>query len=45
MPGSRVPVSSGVTRRVESPDPYTKYRFMPPISSIQVRSMASIQMT
>lgn len=41
MPGSREPVSSGVTMR----SPYTKYRFIPPISSIQRCSTASSQTT
>ena len=30
MPGSSEPVSSGVTSRADSPDPYTKYRFCRP---------------
>jgi hypothetical protein len=33
MPGSRVPVSSGVTSSASSPEPRTKNRFIPPISS------------
>src|SRR5579863_520936 len=30
IPGSSEPVSVGVTRRADEPDPYTKYRFIPP---------------
>jgi len=45
MPGSRVPVSDGVTMRAFLPFPLTKKRFMPPISSIHLRSTASSQTT
>ena len=40
-----VPVSAGVTMRADGPDPYTKYRFIPPISSTQRCSAASSQTT
>ena len=44
-PGSRVPVRAGVTSRACGPDPYTKNRFIPPISSTRRCSRASSQTT
>ena len=44
-PGSRVPVRPGVTSRACGPDPYTKNRFIPPISSTRRCSAASSQTT
>src|SRR5262245_24086890 len=44
-PGRSVPVSDGVMTRAVLSDPYTKKRFMPPISSTQRCSIASSQTT
>ena len=45
MPGSSEPDSSGVTSSASDPEPKTKNRFIPPISSTQRRSTASSQTT
>ena len=45
IPGSSEPVSVGVRIRASAPDPYTKYRFMPPISSTHWCSAASSHTT